>query len=79
MVLASLMEGSDLVPACAIWLGWGCQGVNKGTMVPASISVLETVVPTPASPALNMKLINLVPPCMSLLLFELLSAYWRSE
>lgn len=45
---------------------------QQRTMTPASPLSLKKFVLSPASPALALKLVNLVSQCMSLVLFELL-------
>lgn len=72
------MESSDLVPA--IWV----EGeLNKGAVVPASTSIPGESYPNPALPAPTLKLVNSIPPCMSLALLELnclpCAGAWASE
>lgn len=77
-MLTKLMESSDLVPT--IWF----EGeLNKGAMVPASTSIPGKSYPNPVHSAPTLKLVNSVPPCMSLALLELnclpCAGAWASE
>lgn len=74
-VLARLMESTDLTPTHVCRLvrfqqreQWHCQHF-----------CLETAVLTPAPPAFSPKLVNSVPPHISLALFKLLPLQWSPE
>lgn len=79
MVLARLMEITDLVPACTCWLGG--EGVNRGVMASASIYILGKMYPysyahswpSPWSQSV------LFLPIMFLVLFKLLPPHWTAD
>lgn len=58
--------------ACLYQVNWVRGILHKGIMVPDSVLFLERIAPTSVPPALALKLVSLVLPCMSLVLFELL-------
>lgn len=77
MVLARLMESRDLVSALG-WLGGRRAPQRKQWHLLVLLS-LERAVLILAPPALMLILVNFVPPCISLALFELLSLCQTSE
>lgn len=63
------------MPTCAGPTGWWEHSAEEQRHLPALLSP-EPAVPTPSFPALTRKLVNLVPPSMSLVLFQLLFLCW---
>lgn len=73
-VLARLMESTDLTPTCPRSPGWREGSAKDQWHLPALLSP-ERAVLTSAPLASLLKLVDLVPPCVSLVLFELLSCF----
>lgn len=70
MMLATIMESSDLAPTCAMPIGWEENPTKEQWQLPV-LQASERVAPTPASRDLTPKLVNLPFPHMSLALFKL--------
>ena len=71
MVLFRLMETTDLTLICARLTGWKKSSTKEQWYLPALLFP-EEVAPNPASLVLTLKLVKLLSPHMSLVLFELL-------
>lgn len=59
-----------------LWAGWVSDIFNKAS---ASAPILERIATISALPTLARQLVNLVSPCMSLVLFKLLLLLWSLE
>lgn len=74
-LLARLMEYTDLVPTYLYQAGWVGE-FNKGTMEPGRTSIPGKSCPNPCHSSVALKIVNLLPPRMSLVFFKLLSLCW---
>lgn len=75
-LLARLMEYTDLVPTYLHQAGWVGVSSTKEQWSLAQLPYLERVAPIPAILAVALKIVNLLPPRMSLVFFKLLSLCW---
>lgn len=78
MMLAKLMERERFYTCLCQPAGWVERSTKKQLFLPELLSV-ERVEPVLVHPALALKLVNLVPPHISMIFLELLSLYWSLE
>lgn len=78
MVLAVVVESTDLASVCAGSAGWW-EEFNKETVASASTSIPRESCLDPCLSSLSLKLVNLVPPSVSQVLFELVPLCWSLE
>lgn len=74
MVLYKLIESTDLVPTCARAAGWQEISTKEKCCLPV-LPYLGRVAPCPPA-VFTLKLVNLVPFCVFLVIFEVLPLCW---
>lgn len=76
VALARFMKSSIwCLPAPSSWVG---EAINKGAIISTNVYI-PGVAPTFPPLTVILKLVNLGPPCLSLVLFKLLPLCWSSE